>query len=367
MAIIATDSFALYGTPLDLLMTGTGWAEVNHPQNIAILPAGSESGLPAVQFTFDDTFTNVLDGSTNYSRYGEIVLDVPDYDTYIVGFRFRLDALHTSSNDWNCIFETNNNNVIDNQATLFINEEGYLAAGYATLQNYGESDDPLVVGAEYHIEIKHYGALTGSYEVRVNNKPVISVSNTRTYDNGLDTQLMRFGCNSVNSDVVDGLQYTISELYVMDDTGGSLDDFIGSAARVEYIPVNADGVVQFTPSSGADNSLMIDETGKHDYDTTRNVSSTVGHKDLLEIGALSEPTKGEILAIKPIMVANKDDASARTVDLIQWHNSVEGSSTKTLTQTYDYYSAFFTANPDTALQWEKSEWPSARIGYENMT
>jgi hypothetical protein len=232
-----------------------------------------------------------------------------------------------------------------------------------------DSFGPVDLNQWYHMEMKVYVDAAGTIELRIDGVLAGYETGVDTADSTSTTNYILFGGDQYNSDYrPDGLIYSISDFYVMDDTGTYCKDFLGNGARVDFVLPTADGATtQFTPSAGAVNYAMIDEAW-HDYDNTRNVNGTVGNKDTFEVDDLSEITKGDIHAIKPLMIAKKSDATARTCNLVQRQNSVEGdSSAVTLAEDFGYHSGVFYTNPDTAAQWTKAEFTSSEFGYKNAS
>lgn len=363
--IVETESFYRYSIAED--MEGTGWY-VGNPDVISMLPAGGVDGAPGIHFAYDGSLVEAIEGASTFDHYGVVGLTVASNDTYIVGFTIRFDSFNnvTTGTSQCAIFEfggatPNAQNIMvrmDGAGVLWVTRGGTVDVG-----SYGG----ILLNTDYHFEIKGVvNGSVGSIDFRIDGVTVISVENVDTQESGL-VETVRLGANEFNSEYApNGLEYTISNLYILDDAAGP-SDFLGPFARVEYVPVNGDGAsTQFTPSAGADNSLMLDDAGSHDFDTTRNVSSTDAHKDTFDVAALSEPTEGEIHGLNIKMAAMKDDALSRTAFLIQRHNAVEeDGAAKTLTESYAYYNTIFITNPDTAAQWQKSEFGTLQIGYKN--
>lgn len=367
MAIIATDSFALYSSAIDMAIGG--WI-VTNPDVIAVLPTGGVDGNPGIKFTFDGSSVNAIENTDSFLHYGDILLPITGSTTNVIGFTINFSSFHnvTTGSSQCAILEILGSDWAYQHISIKIDGDGKLWV--TRINNTDVGSYQLALNHDYHFEIKGViNGSTGSIELRIDGSEVISAENVDTLDSGTTTYNLRIGSHFYNSEYVpDGLEYTVSNFYVLDDSAG-VTNFQGKLARVEYVPVNAEGTtIQFAPSAGADNSLMVDEVGAHDYDSTRNVNSVVGEKDTLEVAALSAPTNGEIIGLNVKMVANKDDASARTVNIIQLHNAVEeDGAAVTLAETYALYNTIFETNPDTALQWQKSEFGTLQIGYKNAT
>jgi hypothetical protein len=93
--------------------------------------------------------------------------------------------------------------------------------------------------------------------------------------------------------------------------------YIASALQGElkmtlYSP-SADDTSDFTPSTGADNYAMVDES-EPDGDTTYNSSSTLNHQDLFEYEDMSGgDLNATVVAVSIVTIAKKLDAGARSI------------------------------------------------------
>lgn len=379
MSTLHIESFATYSEPEDLLISGSEYVGVNNPQNIAILPNGSSESRAAIRFSYDGSRVSTNEGyGSSYSyRYGEVAFGWTSSPlTVVMGFILTIDEETSSTMLGIC--DIGDGTIDDANFTLRIDNQNRLSISLQTSSAYAgwigmiedNYSDPLVTGQAYHIEVKVLvHGTAGTIAFKINGNKVFDYTGD-TSNGSLYHKRASLGAHQFNTSgtPIDGT-YTISDWYVINaDDAVEPFDWIGPLARVEYLPVDAEtATIGFTPSTGTDNAAMLSETGFHDFDTTRNTGGAVSDKDLFTVAALSEPTKGEVLAIKPIMVASKDNTDARTVDLIYAHNSVEASDTKTMTQTYDQFSIISALNPDTSAAWLKSQIPTLEVGYENMT
>lgn len=139
-------------------------------------------------------------------------------------------------------------------------------------------------GAFNYIEAKIFVDNSGTYVVKCNGATVLSGS--------ADTQAG--STNTVGGiSIGSNAGYWIEDLYVLDSSGASNNDFLGRTAILGSNAQTGDGADgDFTPSSGSDNGAMVDDAVAND-DTDYNSSSTVGHKDTytFDLSALSGRTK----------------------------------------------------------------------------
>lgn len=366
MSILATYSLATYSNFADFV--ADGWIVHNESQ-LTLLPTGGAEGQPCVKFTFD---SDVTENIGNESSYGELLLPwTHSVNANFVGFMFKL---HSLPNDYThgVIAAQGRDDLRYYHVVVQLDSDGQLIIKNQATGDISYSGLYLNLDVWYHLSFKVdvQNSPNGSFELNVNGTTVIS-------ETGLDTLYSEisgehkwlWGCNDNISTQPTLLSYSISDIHIQDDQGGSIDDHLGAYTRVSYLGPDADGATtDFTPSAGASNYLMVDETVNHDYDTTRNVSDgTLTHKDTLSLAALDEPTKGVIHAIKALVVAKKSDATARTIKLIQKGTAEGLSAAITLTEDYVEYSEFFLTHPDTATAWTKTQLAAGEFGYGNDT
>lgn len=197
---------------------------------------------------------------------------------------------------------------------------------------------------------------TGSVEVKVNGASVFSVTgiDTRNGGTGVITNVRCLASSSGDLDVDD--------VYGLDTTGAVNNDFLGDVTVVTLRPNAAGDSTQFTPSAGA-NYECTDET-QVDSDTSYVESSTVGHVDLYNLGALGY-TPANIFGVQVSAYARKDDAGTRTVRT----KAKAGATTangSALGLSTDYLAAvsMMEVNPDDSAAWEVADIDALQIGFE---
>lgn len=143
--------------------------------------------------------------------------------------------------------------------------------------------------------------------------------------------------------------YDIDDFYLVDTTGGALDDFLGDV-RVECLmPTGAGNYTDFTPSAGS-NYENVDETAPDD-DTTYNHSATVDDRDTYALGNLAT-VSGTVLAVAVTSRTRKEDAGARTLRNVLWLTSAttkdQESAAFSPSTAYGFNQSIFTADGDAA-------------------
>lgn len=150
----------------------------------------------------------------------------------------------------------------------------------------------LISGAWYYIEFKVVcgNSPNGSYEVRVGGVNVLD-------DTGLDTQAGTHAYHDrfrLNNSVTDPLYPYFDDLYCLDGSGASNNDFLGNM-RVADIRPNSDTAAKaWTRSAGSDNYALANEVVIDD-DTTYIESGVSTTKDLYDyesVLGLGDSVKG---------------------------------------------------------------------------
>lgn len=222
------------------------------------------------------------------------------------------------------------------------------------------STNKISSGVWYFIELKvTFHNSSGSFELRVNGVTECSGS-------GVDT------CNTANN-YADRFRVRGSksfgnyyqgwdDLYVCDDAGSRLNDFLGEISILTSVPNAAGTTTQFTPSAGS-NYQNVDDSGDIDDDTTYNKSQTVGHIDLYNFPDWA--TDRTILAVQAVTTLRKDDTGIRRVKPLcrSGGTNYQGSEIN-LTTTYLMYVNLLAEDPNTSLQWLVANLNSAEFGLE---
>jgi hypothetical protein len=209
------------------------------------------------------------------------------------------------------------------------------------------------------LELKVATSNTGSVEFRINGETVIN-------EPSVDTQP---GANSyVNTVRIHGHnvaadQHDFDDLYILDTSGSVNNNFLGSR-KVETIFPTAEGSqIDWTPLSGTDNALMVDDN-PHDSATTYNTSATSGHRDLYAFADMAGT--GDIDGIQVVIVSAQSDATPFSIkDVVKSGATVDvGAGQAIGGTTYVAKQRVLEENPDTTNPWTASEINSAEFGIE---
>jgi hypothetical protein len=211
----------------------------------------------------------------------------------------------------------------------------------------------------YHIglEVVHH-ASAGSVRLQVNGADAIPLTtglNTGATPGGI---VVRQHAGSATTD--------FSDIYVLDGTGSAPWNALLGDCKVETPRPTAEGAhSDFTPSTGTDNALLVDETTPNG-DTDYNSSGAVNSLDTMVTSDLAT-TGGTIFAVQHIMVARKTDAGLRQVaPVIRQGGTDYVGTTQTLGTTYTQLRQIYQQDP-AAANWTVSNVNADEFGYKLVT
>lgn len=203
---------------------------------------------------------------------------------------------------------------------------------------------------------------TGSYDVRVDGTSIMSDTNvdTRNGGTGAVVDAVQFYMTSGN-----GNQHVwkFDDLVIMDDAGSVNNDFIGDARPIDIYPTAEGNYSAWTPSSGTDNSALVDETAPND-DTDYVSSTTVTDKDTYTHGGIT-PTVGTVYAVAVDMHHRKDDGATRTVKSLMRLSATDANgATHDVTSSYAHYQSIHETKPGGG-SWTLTDVDNCEFGIEN--
>ena len=250
------------------------------------------------------------------------------------------------------------------QCAVLIGANGQVSARFNTWQGalLGTASAIGVVRQNQwnYIEVKIVLSQTvGSFTVKVNGEQVLSVTgvdNCYLAETTFDAVELGTGGTNVWTD----------DFYVCDASGSQNNDFLGEIRVVSILPVtdavDAGANADFTCSGGTDHGALVDEATP-DGDTTYVSSSTVGHYDSWNFGALGYT--GTIKGLQLNIIAKKTEASARAIIGVTRPTSTnrDHSLTRYLGMTdYISFPAVWELNPDDSAAWEVADVDGAEFG-----
>ena len=313
------------------------WDAVNGSP--AINPTGGRNGGGAIEF----------DTASEYAE--KDVTGTPA--TIIVGLAVKVSSLSVSQD---VLYLMDGASV---QVKIRIRTDGKIEAYRDTTLLGTSSGTVFSAGSYAHLDCK----------ITINNSSgsVLVVSGATTHLNltSQDTQTsanaqvtaVRIGGDGTNTVSVD-------DFYILDTTGSVNNDQIGDC-RVDVLrPTTEASYSDLTPSSGVDNSAMVDDATP-DGDSTYNSSSAVGAKDTYGYEPLTDIGGSEIFGVQLNMVVRKDSSGTRKVRAVARPASTNyfGGS-QDLNTSYLNQREIWEQNPETAAEWAETEINSSQFGVE---
>jgi hypothetical protein len=250
-----------------------------------------------------------------------------------------------------------------NQVYLYRTTAGQLEVKNGNGTTLGTSTTKLSTNTWYWISMKVVFGNTGSVSVKVNETTVINVSSVDT------TNTANNYCNRVGYGTASNSNVTYFDtFYIMDSTGASYNDHIPEH-RLRILLPNADGsLIDFTAVGLANRWACVSDNAAVWPDDDYITSDTNGHYYTMAARNSPDPNiSGNISHVQINMIA-RQDAGSRTMALMnrQGSTNYDGAS-KTLSNSYDWFSEYSTINPATSNVWTSSEIPNTQFGVKVLT
>ena len=218
----------------------------------------------------------------------------------------------------------------------------------------------------FYLEIKWTPHLTtGSFELRINTVPVLSLPSVQTAYGTL------VGVGTRGWDTFEWWKSSISgatnnwrwdDLYLLDDAGTVNNDYLGNV-RAQYMAPVSDDVVQWIIGGTAPAATNWESVLNTALDDTKYVyESTVNDRDLYNINpVLNTP---QVFGVEINASYRQDDATQRFVsNSIKTASGVSSYGTShAINQSYTFYSDIFELNPDTGVAFTGAEVNTLKIG-----
>lgn len=286
------------------------------------------------------------------------------YKTLIMGFACRI-LDHGSANPYRIMVFNGGGGLVE----LRVQHDGAIRFTGVWGQGATSAVGVLPLNEWRYVEVKFVVDDTnGSYEVRVNQNTELSDSGIDTYSSGA------VGTSSVNlkgtfgGADVDDIRW--DDIYVLDDTGGVNDDFLGDVTVYTLRP-DGDGNTSGLTNSGGDS---INNWSYVDDGATPSSADYVGSKiegdlDTYTMTGLSS-TAFEVHAMQTTIWCEKDSVGLKYMRPIVRTGSTGGAQsdnvgdTIVLTEVYEYYMEPWDVNPDTGVGWTEGEINAIEIGQE---
>lgn len=199
----------------------------------------------------------------------------------------------------------------------------------------------------------------GAVELRIDGATALNLTsqNTRSNSNNNWVTAVRLNGHNVLADA-----YTFDDFHVLDTTGAVNNDFLGDRNVKTLFPANEGDTNDMTPSTGSDNSALVDE-GPANEDTDY-VTGASGNLDLYDLSTLSGA--GSIAGVQMVSICRETDVNLFTIKHV-----VKASGTEYADSGLPIGSSLYCArkrlmeeNPDTSNPWSQSEINAAQFGVE---
>lgn len=224
----------------------------------------------------------------------------------------------------------------------------------ATLLGTTEAD---VVGFSSwsYIELKVYvHDSNGTVDVRVNGVSKLSLSSQDTAYNG--TTISIAGCGY-------GAYYYVDDFYICDTSGSTNNDFLGDVCVDAHYPTAEGATHDWTPSTGANNAALIDETAPNTTDY--NSTSTLNAVDTFMIEDLKN-TGSNLLGVQLNLCHSKEDAGDCLIAPVSRPVSTDipGTDVAPSLSSYVYNTTMYEVNPGNSAPWTESAFNATEFGYK---
>lgn len=316
-------------------------------------------------------------------------IDVTAKVEYIIAFNFRADNGQgtdpTKSDNHDTIMTVGSGTVVHESIDIEHDEDDttgvYLQIEFSiSTDRFRSIDMPddeglLLYGRWYYLEFRFLIDNTvGELELRVDGVEWFNSGGFDTDAGGggdIDNVRFRSGHPTGSSSYGSGLGYSITDIMIIDPNVAGFQDFPFPAVIDLLYPSADTAQLDFTPETGGDNSAMVDESPKHDYDSTHNEANIAADEDRFDTtGSVPFSGFGSVLAVQVVSIVKDTlDTGARTFRSVVFENATKGNGT-TVTLTESQWQAaksIFEDNPDTSLPWTNTEVEAAEIGYEIVT
>lgn len=252
--------------------------------------------------------------------------------------------------------------LIDNTTTqvdIRINSDGSFTATRNGTTLASSAAGLITVDTWWHLECKVIIASSGGRVIlKINGNTVIDFTgNTQATGNATaDKFAFQSGGGSTQRALA------VDDLYLLDGDGPGNNDFLGDL-RVDTLYPTAEGAhSDFTPLSGTDNALMVDEAGSVDDDTTYVVSGTNNHIDTYVTQNLPGATL-QVLAVNVWVDSRREDVGTREIANVIRSGSTDYVGTPVIVQAaYTMQGETYLQDPDTGSTWTVSGVNAAEFG-----
>jgi hypothetical protein len=224
-------------------------------------------------------------------------------NTWIVGFG--LNVLSAVTGEWRFLAAS------VEQCSLEYHDNGDSTFEIKVMRGATEIDRtaeafPIATWHYFEAKMTIRTGTNGAYEIRHNENSVLSGTLVNLADTGAD------GCDS-HSWGHTSATIAMDDIYICDNQGSTNNDWLGDSVCVALLPTAEGNQNDFTPSTGVDNSALVD-----DPDTVANAteyvsSDTNAHQDFYAYEDLPATGLGTIFGIRVVTDAAMVSVGNRTL------------------------------------------------------
>lgn len=258
------------------------------------------------------------------------VLTLPStYATLFIGFAFRLSAVGTQRT----IIQ------INTAAGASITGTFGIAATGKLICNSVQGSTTLATNTWYYIELKYFiNGASSTVDVRLNGATEIATQTLNLGSTNIGQVQYNGGFTGSNWDYDDG--------YVFDTSGSVNNTWAGDSRVTAQMPTAEGNTIQLTPSTGTDNSALVDETSAPNDDTDYNSSSTANDKDTYVVADLGAGST-TVNAVQVTHRAKKTDAGPRAIATVirQGGTDYVNGTEKQLSIDYSFLAQLYDLDP----------------------
>ncbi len=285
---------------------------------------------------------------------------IPNTDlTIILGMAIDPNTLTGADNDWFVTLFSDSNTFT--QFTFGLRVDGSIGAyrGQVTTLLGQTAPNILTPTQTFHyLELKVLISDTvGTVDVVVDDVNVLALTGQDTRQGGTNAWI-----DGVDYRGANGFGWRGDDLYIANTDGGLNNDFLGDVTVETKYP-NAEGTtIQWTPSTGTDNSATIDEQPPDGVDI--NSDSTPGNIDMYETQNITD-VSNTIYGVQVMSTIKKDTAGARKfLHRIDSNAVIQTKDDQVLTTGTQYLYNMIEADPDGGALWTGAKYNAAEFGVE---
>jgi hypothetical protein len=292
---------------------------------------------------------------------GTPVLTTPNLGniaTWFIGFGFKAQVAPSGTES--CELREDDDST--QGVNLLMNSGGTISVRRGTTV-LATSASVITAGLWHNIELKvivHNSA--GAYELKVDGVSLLSASGVDTRAGATNDYANRIRLLGPVGGANTGFLY--DDFRVNDDSGSAPNNtFLGDRKVFTLFPTAEGDTNNFTPSTGTDNSAMVDESGM-DSDSTYVESAVSNDRDLYGVTDMTGVTT--INAIQHNIICRKTDVTDFTIEPVTKSGAttdVGGGQTVGSTSYTNKYRIQET-DPDTGVAWTDGGIDAAQFGYD---